>query len=98
MAGAFNLHTNAALGSRHSEVELMAMGGGHGCGDTVVTIQSLIFEMRGKSGHHRARFLVKTRECEDNLMQRLVSQKINRQRFRSEVRVKWGGKSSPPRR
>ena len=51
---------------------------------------------RGKSGHHRAEFLVKTRGTYFKISSRLVQQKINRLVYK--VRVKWWGKSSPPRR
>ena len=50
---------------------------------------------RGKSGHHRAEFLVKTRGTYFKISSRLVQQKINR--LVRKVRVKRWGKSSPPR-
>ena len=51
---------------------------------------------RGKSGHHRAEFLVKTRGTYFKLSSRLVQQKINHPDFRE--RVKRWGKSPPPQR
>jgi hypothetical protein len=50
---------------------------------------------RGKSGHHRTGFLVKARGACLKASSRLVQQKINRSFKR--VRVKWWGKSPPPR-
>ena len=58
-------------------------------------IRSHAFEQRrGKSGHHRAGFLVKTGGACINASSRIVPQKTNRL-FR-EVRVKRWGKSPPP--
>ena len=51
---------------------------------------------RGKSGHHRAEFLVKTRGTYFKISSRLVQQKINHPDFRE--RVKRWGKSPPPQR
>ena len=49
---------------------------------------------RGKSGHLRAGFPVKTGGACDYTGSRLVQQKENR--LLSEARVKWWGKSPPP--
>ena len=58
-------------------------------------IRSLIFEfVRGKSGHHRAGFLVKTRGACQKASSRQVPQK--RHRLFWGVRVKRWGKSPPP--
>ena len=55
----------------------------------------VILPNRGKSGHRRTEFLVKTRETCIKTSLRPVQQKIDRSLRR--VRVKWWGKSSPPR-
>ena len=51
-------------------------------------------QRRGKSGHHRAGFLVKTGGAYFNASSRRVPQKTNRLFW--EVRVKRWGKSPPP--
>ena len=52
-------------------------------------------QYRGKSGHHRTGLLSKARGACYKVSSRLVQQKLNRSFFR--VRVKWWGKSLPPR-
>ena len=60
-------------------------------------VRCLYFDIdRGKSGHQRAEFPVKTGGAYFKISSRLVQQKINR--LIHEVRVKRWGKSPPPQR